>query len=163
RLSNVVFDSRTAQRRPGQAQVDGFFRWKDSDSYRALQPDPVGVQERLVFVYSGRKDLQKIANPRLELRIDIPLKTTNSKRVGGKPGADEVFEYLQDLFALTEAIEQHGNRSNVHSVSSQPEQMRRDALELAQDDSQVFGSFWNFDLQHLLDALDVTQVIRYRS
>src|SRR5712692_6091294 len=159
RFANVVLHARTAQGRTGQAEVYGFFGWKQADADGPLKPDSVRVQQRLVFVDTSGKNLQEVAHPLFEFRIRIPPQTADAKSVRGKPRADEVFEYLENLFAFAKAVQQHGDRADVHRVSAQPEQMRSDALKFGQNHSQVLGALWHFDLEHLLDAFNVAKII----
>src|SRR5207249_4320563 len=140
RFSDIVLDSGAAQCRTGQAEIDGFFCREDADAHGSLQPDSISVQKRLVLVYATREYLEKVTHSRLELRIGIPPQPADAKCVRRQSRANEIFKYLEYLFALAETVQQHGDRADIHRVSSQPQQMRRDTLKLGEYDSQVFGS-----------------------
>src|SRR5436190_9683437 len=76
--------------------------------------------------------------------------------------ANKVFKYLEDLFAFTKAVQKHGDRADIHRVSSQPQEMRRDALKLGEYDSDVFGSLGHLDLKQFFDAFDIAKVVGHR-
>ena len=66
---------------------------------------------------------------------------------------------LQQLLALAEAVEEDGERADVHGVRAQPDQVRLDARQLVEQHAQVLRARRNLQLQQLFDRQAVAEIV----
>ena len=77
----------------------------------------------------------------------------------GEARAAVLFENLQDLFAIAEAVEQRRDGADVERVRAQPNLVAGDAAQLGQDDANVLRARRRFHVQQLLDRFAVAQPV----
>src|SRR5882724_5653839 len=68
----------------------------------------------------------------------------DSNIAGHHPLAGEQFENLQNLFALAKTVKKYRHRAEIDRVRPQPDQMRRNPLQLHHHHADVLRAFWNF-------------------
>jgi hypothetical protein len=81
---------------------------------------------------------------------------------GHHPLPGQIFENLQDFFALAEGVKENGHRAQVDGVRAQPNQMRSATRQFRQQHANVLRALGNFDPQDFLDREAVTEIIRKR-
>ncbi len=69
------------------------------------------------------------------------------------------FEQAQHIFALAEAIQEHGHRADVHGVRAQPHQVRVDAGQLIQQHAQPLRARRNLQPQQLFHCQAVGEIV----
>ncbi len=67
------------------------------------------------------------------------------------------------VFALAEAVEEDGERADVHGVRAEPDQVRLDAGELVEQHADVLRALGDLKLQQLLDCEAVGEVVGHRA
>ena len=72
-------------------------------------------------------------------------------------------EDAEDLFALAEAVEEDGERADVHGVGAEPDQVRLEAGQLVEQHTQVLRAFGDLQPQQLLDRQAVGEVVGHRA
>jgi hypothetical protein len=72
--------------------------------------------------------------------------------------APELFEDLEDLLALAEAVEEHRHGADIESVRAQPHEVAVEARELGEHDAHPLGLRRNFQLEELLHCQAPAQV-----
>jgi hypothetical protein len=53
----------------------------------------------------------------------------------------------QQVFALAEAVEEDGERADVHGVRAEPDQVRLDASEFVEENAQPLGAFGDLEFE----------------
>ncbi len=71
-------------------------------------------------------------------------------------------EDAQQLFALAEAVEEDGERADVHGVGAEPDQVRVDAHQLHHQHADPLRAGRDLKLQQLLDRERIAEVVRHR-
>ncbi len=119
-------------------------------------------QQRLVLIDLLREVLDERPNLILETFIDLVLRSADAEHVRRQPRAAIVLENLQYLFALAKGVQEDGHRADIERVSTQPEQMAGDAVQLRHDDADVLRARRRRDAEHLLDGFAVSETIGNR-
>ena len=75
--------------------------------------------------------------------------------MGGEPGPEKGLEEFENLFTLSKAVEKNGHGTDVNSVSSQPQKVTGNAIELGHHDSDVARPLRNLDSHESLDPQNI--------
>ena len=120
---------------------------------RARQPDAILRQQVFVFV-DVRRAWHSIDAPHAvePVRRRLERQAADAEVAGHHPLAGDVLVNLHDLFALAEAVEEHGHRAQVDGVRPQPHQVRGDARQFRQQHADVLRALGNFESEQLLDG-----------
>ena len=85
-----------------------------------------------------------------------------TEKAGHHSLARQIFENLQDFFALAKGIKEDGHRAQVDGMRAQPNQVRSAARQFRQQHADVLRALRNFHAQNLLHRQAVAQIIRKR-
>ena len=156
-LAQVPRHPRSAQHRAGKAERLGALRRNHADADRALLPDAVVGEQRLVLVHALGEALREVVDeiqhralavgvqPRdvfaaadarlLVLRHALGQVAIDPARavVGGVHArAGHRLVAVHQVLALAEAVQEHGHRADVERVRAEPQQMIEDAGDLVE-------------------------------
>ena len=130
------------------------------DALRPADPDRIRVQQFFVLVHLAGERLDEFADDLLPAARRLERQAADADIAGHHALAREHFENAQDIFALPEAIEEHGHRTDIQRVRPQPDQVAVEARQLGHHDAGPLRSRRNFDFEELLDRQRVHQVVR---
>ncbi len=119
--------------RAGDAEGDGVFGREVADALEAADPDGIAGEQVLVLVDLGGEVVEEGAGsdskkPERRLQRDA----ADAEVAGHHALAADGLEDAQQLFALAEAVEEDGERADVHGVRAEPDEVRVDARELVE-------------------------------
>src|SRR5262249_555112 len=69
---------------------------------------------------------------------------------------------LQNLFSISERVEERRHRANIESMRAKPQLMAGDSVQLRQNDANKVGAGRSFNVEQLFNGLAVAQAIRDR-
>ena len=133
------------------AERDRVLGGEEADALCPLQPDRLPVEERLVLV-----------DPRREHVCELPALGEKAGRdVFGEPAGLEVarvhahagdeLEEVEHGVALAEAVPEERDRPQLERTRAEPDQMRVDARQLAEQGAHPGGLRRRLDAEELLD------------
>src|SRR6185312_9831436 len=152
-----------AQRRAGDSEGDGVFRAQRTHALEAAHPDGVAGKQALVLVNSTRKGLQQLLNAAEEVERRLQRETAHAEVRGHHALSADGLEDAKNFLALAEAIEEDGERADVHGVRAEPDQVGIEPRELIQQHANPLRALRNFNLQKLFDGQAVAQVVGHRA
>ena len=127
--------------------------------FRAAEPDAIRRDERVVFLDLLGKDLEERFHPLDQLGCKIAIDAADAIVVQGQTGAAELFEHVQQYFALPEGPEEHGHGADIEGLRAEPKEMPDDTLHLGHDGSDVLGTDRHRDLEEFFHGTHVRVVI----
>ena len=77
--------------------------------------------------------------------------------------AGDGLEDAQQLFALAEAVEEDGERADVHGVRAEPDEVRVEARQLVEQHAEPLRALGDLESEQLLDRQAVGQVVGHRA
>ena len=132
----------------------------------ALQPshpDGVAGEQALVLVDLGGHVVEEGLD-RLEKALRrLQCQTADAEVAGHHALAADRLEDAQRGLALAPAVEEDGERADVHGVGAQPDQVRLDARDLVQQHAQHLGALGDLQSEQLLHRQAVRQVVGHRA
>ena len=134
-----------------------------ADTLQAVDPDGVAREQVFVLVDLPGKMFRKVLNLLVEDRAAAPGEAADAEVAGHHALAGDGLEDAENLFALAEAVEEDGERADVHGVRAEPDQVRLDAGELVEQDAEILGAFGNFEAEQLLHREAVGEVVGHRA
>ena len=140
-FTQVVVDPAGAQEGAGEAGVNRLGGRHAADSLCAGEHDLVAGEHALVLVEEAREVCHQLAGGCEPLRRGIHAATAEALVVAHHAGSSERLEQIDDLFTLTEGVEQRGERGT-EVVEQEANQTRvvNQAGHLGQNDAQVLGA-----------------------
>src|SRR5207244_4888813 len=100
-----------------------------ADTFGAAGPDAVAGEQFLVLIDARGENIDEIFDALLPAPRVRQCKTADPDIAGHHPLAGEHFKDPQDLFALTDAVEEDAHGADVDGVSGQPDKMAVQAGE----------------------------------
>jgi hypothetical protein len=149
--THVPVDARRTQHRPRLPERDRVGRTQQSDPPRALEPDLVAIDELLVLVDGMRHTLDELAALGVEAARNVLGEPAGLEvaRVHARAG-DELGQ-VEDLLALAEAVPEHRDRSELEPGRAEPDEVRMDPVQLAQQHAHPGRLARHLDLEQLFD------------
>src|SRR6185503_447080 len=95
----------------------------------------------------------------LETGGQIHHQAADAKVRRRQPPTRRRFNQVQDLFAFAEAVEEDSHRADIERVSSEPNEMRGDALQFAKQHADHLSAFGNLEAEQLLTGHHVGEVV----
>ena len=125
----------------------------------AAQEDGIRVEQIFVFVDLRRQSVVERPHRLLPAARRLQRQTADADVGGHQALAREHLEDPQDIFALTEAIEEHRHRPEVQRMRAQPHQMTADAGQFGQHHPHPLRVGRDLDLQQLFHRQGVGQIV----
>ena len=116
-------------------------------------------QQVLVLVDVAREARQELLHPIEPSERRLHRHAADAEVRRHHALAADRLEQTQHVFALAEAIQEHGHRADVHGVRAQPDQVRVDARQLVQQHAHPLRARRNLQPQQLLHRQAVRQVV----
>ncbi len=100
-----------------------------------VRPSQMRFSESSVSYWSMRfgEVIDELLHVLGEAFVGVVRHPADAPRVTGETRAELLLENLQNLLALAQRVQQHGEGADVERVRREPEQVRRDAVQLRQD------------------------------
>ena len=149
--ADVQVDAGGAQRRAGDAEGDGVRGGEVADALEAAHPDGVAGEQVFVFGRSWGEVMSRKSWMLVEVERRLERDAADAEVAGHHALAGDGLEDAQELFALAEAVEEDGERADVHGVRAEPDEVGLDAGQLVEQDAEVLGALGDFELEQLLD------------
>jgi hypothetical protein len=150
------------QGRTSHAQRDGVLGRDVADVFRAAHPNAVAGEQLFVFIDARRHHLQEFLDALPPTGRKIQSQPADANVAGHHALAGDKLKNLQDLFALAEAVKKDGHRAQIDGMRPQPDQVRRNALQLHHHHADVLRSLGNLEAEQFLDRHAVRQIITQR-
>ena len=163
RLAHIIGDTRPAEDRPGATIADGVLGTEHSDPFRALAPDEIVCQQRLVLVQPAGKVVQKPLHTFRKSLWEIPLQPADPEVPVHHALPGDHLEDVEDLLAVTEAVHEQAGDVEVDRRGAQVDEMAGDTRELGQDKPDDLGALRGGDAEQLFDCQDVGLLLDERS
>ena len=160
-LAHVVGHSRPAERRPGQPEVDRIFRGNDRHVFGPGHPDPVPLQQRVIFLHVFGKRLQKPAQAFNQFRGQVAVYSPDSIIIQRQPRAAELFKKIQQDFPFAKRPEEHRHGPDIQGLRAQPEEVADDALHFGHDRADVLGPLRYRHADQFFNGAHVGIVVRH--
>ncbi len=129
---------------------------------RSAHPDAVLGEQSFVFVDVARQGIDHAPHAIEPVRRRFEREPADAEIAGHHPLAGDVLVNLHDLFALAEAVKEHGHRAEIDGVRSEPNQVRSDARQLREQHADVLRALGDFDADQLFGGQAEAQVVRER-
>ena len=94
-----------------------------------------------------------------QLRGEIAIDPADAIVVQGQTGPAELFEHVQQCFALPEGPEKHGHGADIEGLRAEPKEVPDDALHLGHEGPDVFSSDRHRDLEEFFYGPHVRVVV----
>ena len=143
---------------PGHAEGDGILRAQDADADRPLAEEPVGGQERFVFIDVRGHRLQEGVALAQELLRQVVLQAAGADETGHHPRAGDLLEEIEQHLPLAEAVEEGAERAEVDRLRAEPDEMAGEATQLAEQDADHPRPLGNLHLHQPLDGERVGEI-----
>ncbi len=134
-----------------------------ADALGAADPDAIFGEQVFVFVDVPRHGLDDALHAIEPARRRFEREPADAEITGHHPLAGDVFVNLHDLFALAEAVEEHGHRAEIDGVRAEPHEVRSDAGQFGEQHADVLRALGNFEPDELFGRQAVAQIVRERS
>ena len=144
-----------AQQRAGDAELQQRLLVHDVGAAQTREQELVVVDQVRVLVQARReagRELLDLLDPagRDVLGDAADLEVARVHALAGRH-----LEQVQDRVAVAPAVEEHGHRAEVQAAGGEPQQVRRDPVELHVRDAQVLGARRDVDAEQRLDRAAV--------
>ena len=134
---------------------------------RAREEERVLLEHLLVFVDAAVDQIDRLAALLRPAVGNVVAGAAHLEEPVQQTRADERLEQVEDQLALADAVEKDRRAAaeraaHVHAPRAEPEQVRRDALQLGADHAQVLRALRHLDLADLLRRQHVRELARHR-
>ena len=160
RPAEVPLHPRCAEDRPRQPVVEGVRGRNDADPSRALEPDAVLGQQRLVVVHPVREKFDELPGVVEKFLRNVLIKPAEAEGVHGEPRSEGPLEQIENHLPLPETPQKNRHRADVERVGGQPEKMARDPRKLGHDGADEKSAVRNLPVEERFDRLDPGQIAR---
>src|ERR1035437_2861085 len=157
-LAGVYLQSGGAQHGPGDRQVQHVLQRNHADAHGAAHPDTVGGQQVLILIDAAGEDVDECFDALVPPARWFQGQPADAEVAGHHALAAELFEDLEDLLALAEAVEEHRHGADIESVRAQPHQMAVEPREFGEHHAHPLGRRRDLQLQQFLHRQAVAQV-----
>ena len=150
-LAQVPVDPGGAQHGAALPERDRVVGREQPDATRALEPDLVVVEDRLVVVDRLRHPRAELARLRVEAQRDVLREPARLEvaRVHAHPG--DHLEEVEDEVALAERVPEHRDRADLERGGAEVDEVRVDPDELAERHPHPGRLARDLELEQLLD------------
>ena len=93
-------------------------RWQYAYTFQTALGDDITCKYIVVFVYDTSHVRDKFFHPFYEVGMEVGLYATDGVIIHNQPSSAGLFENVQNLFPVTEAIEECCQCSEVHTETS---------------------------------------------
>ena len=158
-LADIVFNAGSAEHRSGQAVGDGILLGDDADVLGAVDEDRVAGEQVGDLVEGDREAVQEGTEHCGELLGQVADLSADAGVARGESGPGQELAEVVDLLALSEGVEEDGDRPDVHGAGPETEEVGRDAGHLAADDADRLASGREFPTHQFFDSQGVGDVV----
>ena len=128
-------------------------------SFSRAHPDAIVGEQFFVLVHLGQEHVAEVADVLLEAVVGLVEQPADAEGVRGEARAAVLFENLERLFALAQAVEHRRDGADVERMRAQPQQVAGDAVQLREDDAHRLRARRRFHVQQLLHRQAVAQAV----
>ena len=160
--TQIPVNTGTAQRRTGNAGIDGILGGDHAVADGPLQPDGILGKKPFVGIEVAGEGIDNLLDILFEAGIDIGRKTADTEVVAGHPRAGDLLVQFHDLFALTEGIDEDGHGADIEGVTGNPDQVGLETGQLSQYHPDGLGPLRHLDAKKLFDSQNITEVVAHR-
>ena len=160
--TDVKINAGSSQWRTRYAEGDRVGTRNVADALQARVPDGVVVEQALVLGDLRREGFEEGADAVEEVEGRLHRDAADADVAGHHALAADGFEDAHEFFALAEAVEEDGERADVHGVRAEPDEVRVEPHQFHEEHTDVLGAFGDFELEELFDRERVAQVVAHR-
>src|ERR1035437_2862743 len=157
-LAGVDLQSGGAEHGAGDSEVEHVLERNHADALGAANPDAVVGQQVFVLIDAAGEDVDEGLDALVPAARRFQGQPADAEVAGHHALAAELFEDLEDLLALAEAIEEHRHGADIEGVRAQPHQVAVEARELGEHDAHPLGLRRNFQFEQFLHRQAPAQV-----
>src|SRR5262249_30686071 len=142
---------RSADERPGDADLLGERPGDDADALGPRLEERIALEHVLVFVESSLDQAHRVADLLVPVRWNVVPRTADLVEAVEQPRARQRLEQVEDPLPLANAVEEDGRAasqraSHVEAPRAEPEAVRCDPLQLRHDHAKVLRALGDLDL-----------------
>ena len=126
---------------------------------RPLEPDLLAVEDRLVLVDPPREVVDELAALCEEAWRDVLGETARLEVARVHADAGDELEEVEHGVALAEAVPEHRNGADLECARAEPDEVRVDAVELAEEHPHPRRLLRGLHLEELLDGEDEDELV----
>jgi hypothetical protein len=86
----------------------------------------------------------------------------NAKVAGHHALTGNGFEESENLLTFAKGVEENGQSANVHRVCAEPDQVRIQAAEFGQQNTNPLGALGDFQIEKFLDGQAIAEIVGKR-
>src|SRR6185437_5059741 len=147
--ADIEIDARCTRHRTGYTQSDHIFRREMADTLQAMNEDRICGEQALVLIDFLRKYLDKRLNASKKIERLLQRQSPYADVAGHHALAADGFKESQDFFTLAKGVKKHSQRTNVHGVGAQPDQVRVEPCQLREHYPHPLRLGRNLDIEKL--------------
>ena len=137
RAADVVVAAGRARDRPVEAPLVAVRQRDDADAARAIQPDRVLGDQRLVLVELAREAIEERRHRLLVAARDVLAQAADADVAREEAEAGEQLVEIHQNLALAERVEHAGDGADLHRVRAEPHQVAGQPLQLGDQHADV--------------------------
>src|SRR6185437_2162520 len=160
--TDIEINAGSARHGAGYPQSNRILRREMADALQAMDKDWICGEQVLVLVDFLRKRLDECLHASKKIERLLQRQSANADVAGHHSLAADCFKEPQDFFTLAEGIKKNGQRTNVHGVGTQPDQVRVEPCQLREHYPHPLRLGWNFEIEKLLHGQGIAQVVDHR-
>ena len=158
--ADIELDPAAPQVGTGEAVGDSILAADVAHVLGAVDPDGVAVQEVHPVLEFLAEFLAEAADHGDALVGEVELDAADAAVADGEAHAGDFVKNGIDVLALAEGEHEHGNGPGIHDHGAEPEQVGRDAGQLAGDGADVLGPLGDLDAYEFFDGQTQGHVAR---
>ena len=154
--------ARTAQVWSGQTISDGIFSLDDPDILGAIQPDGIAGEKFVHLIEAGQQLVDESAHLLIETGRQVACHSADARVRRGETGAGQLLGQIVNHLAVLEGVEKDGHRPDVHGVSPDAKQVRRNAGQLTADHPDGLAAWRQFPAHQFFHRQRISHVVGQR-